>query len=225
MDEKKISNVLTLTKNRELYPSNKLREALGLSMKSAKIDFITQIVGKKPKVINMIINIFIIILLALFLTGFGYQPWWLFVIVLVIGLFITLPACFNPYWLIDKKNIEIISYSNNDFKKFGQLLNLNKKDQRIINFDDIDQAEINYRKTVRISPFDFNPDHLFLVLTLKNKEIMELDLANIDYDQLMRIIDLLNNNEIDVYDRQQIVLLMSENENLFKHFHKKWATL
>lgn len=56
------------------------------------------IVGTPVKLSHVLIGMIVVVLLSLFLTGFGYQAWWLFLIVLILGVFVTLPTCFNPYW-------------------------------------------------------------------------------------------------------------------------------
>lgn len=64
-----------------------------------------RIIGGTPiKLSHVLIGMIVVIFLSLFLTEFGYQPWWLFLIVLILGVFLTLPACFSPYWQIDSKN-------------------------------------------------------------------------------------------------------------------------
>lgn len=215
MKEAKL-NKQDLVKEHQLYPAK---------IESNSSSNNVETIGKKPKALSIFFSVVIVVLVALFLTGFGYQPWWVFAIVLILGLIVTLPVCFNSYWLINNKGIDIFSYSNNDFKKFCQLINLSKIEQREIHFGEIEQAQIVYKKNVRISPFDFNPDHLSLVLNLTNKAVIDLDLRNIEYEKLLSIVTLLNNNGVDIFDKQKIVLLLSEKKNLFNHFHKKWATL
>ncbi|WP_308556714.1 XRE family transcriptional regulator [uncultured Lactobacillus sp.] len=205
-----------LIKNHQLYPAK-------VASDSSLNDM--EMIGKKPSVLSIFLSIVIVVLVALLFTGFGYQPWWVLAIVLVLGLIVTLPVCFNSYWLINDKEIKIFSYSNNDLKKFSQLINLTKMEPRKISFNEIEQAQLIYKKNVRISPFDFNPDRLSLVLNLKNNEVIDLDLREIKYDNLLNIINLLNGNGVDVFDKQEILLLLSEKKNLFNHFHKKWATL
>ncbi|WP_230318831.1 hypothetical protein [Lactobacillus crispatus] len=56
------------------------------------------IVGTPVKLSHVLIGIIVVIFLSLFLTGFSYQPWWLFLIVLILGVFVTLPTCFSSYW-------------------------------------------------------------------------------------------------------------------------------
>ena len=125
-----------------------------------------QTVGNKPHILSLVLGTIFVVFLALFVTGFDYQPWWVFAIVLILGLGITFPACFNQYWSVDKKQITITSYSNNDFKKLAQLFNLTSKYQTIINLSNVQEAAIVYRKIVRLSSFNFNPDHLLLGITL-----------------------------------------------------------
>lgn len=159
-------------------------------------------------------------------TGFGYQPWWLFIITLILGLVVTLPACYSNYfWSMNYDQIILVSYNQNDFKKLLQILKIKKKKQRRINYEQIKNVEVVYTKIVRISPFNFNPDCLYLSLNLKNGEIIKLDLGNTSFNELNSIYQLLNHNNIDVLDKQKILLTLKNNENLFNHFHKKWATL
>ncbi|WP_283593942.1 hypothetical protein [Lactobacillus gallinarum] len=62
-----------------------------------------QTVGNKPHILSLVLGTIFVVFLALFVTGFGYQPWWVFAIILILGLSITFPACFNQYWSVDKK--------------------------------------------------------------------------------------------------------------------------
>ena len=118
-----------------------------------------------------------------------------------------------------------MSYSSNDAMKLMQLLHIKKIYTKSYLFENITNAEITYRKKVRISPLDFNPDFFKLNLTV-NKKVIQLELGNIQAKDLIEIVTILNNHGIAVYDRQQIVWLLKENKNLFNHFHNgKWASL
>lgn len=44
------------------------------------------IVGTPVKLSHVLIGMIVVVLLSLFLTGFGYQAWWLFLIVLILGV-------------------------------------------------------------------------------------------------------------------------------------------
>lgn len=155
---------------------------------------------------HVLIGIIVVIFLSLFLTGFGYQPWWLFLIVLILGVFVTLPTCFSSYWQIDSKNITSITYDSNDALKLLQLLGL--------------------RKNLRLSPVDFNPDYLDLILDLNKGTKVTLSLGSIDYQKLDSILTLLEDKDIAVHDKQGVQQLLKENKNLFNHFHRKeWTSL
>ncbi|TVV15532.1 hypothetical protein FOF66_05730 [Lactobacillus gasseri] len=141
-------------------------------------------------------------------------------------IFITLPTYFNSYWRINKEEVKITSYSNNDGIKLMQLLGLHKKDEQVIKLANIGNAEIVYKKNIRISLVDFNPDYLNLYLDTKDGQKYILSLGNIDYQKLATIIQFLKDNQIELIDKQGIVQLLRENKNLFTHFHnKKWTAV
>ncbi len=149
------------------------------------------VIGKPVKINHVLIGAAAIVILSLFVTGFGYLPWWVFLIVLILGIFITLPTCFNSYWRINEEEVKITSYSNNDAVKLMQLLGLHKKDEQVIKLANIENAEIIYKKNIRISPVDFNPDYLNLYLDTKDGQKYTLSLGNIDYQKFATIIQLL----------------------------------
>ena len=184
------------------------------------------VIGKPVKISHVLIGAAAIVILSLFVTGFGYLPWWVFLIVLILGIFITLPTCFNSYWRINNEKVKITYYSNNDAIKLMQLLGLHKKDEQVIKLSNIENAEIIYKKNIRISPVDFNPDYLNLYLKTKDGNSCTLPLRNIDYQKLDTIIQFLKENQIELIDKQGIVQLLRENKNLFTHFHnKKWTAV
>ena len=150
------------------------------------------VIGKPVKISHVLIGAAAIVILSLFVTGFGYLPWWVFLIVLILGIFITLPTCFNSYWRINNEKVKITSYSNNDAIKLMQLLGLHKKDEQVIKLANIENTEIIYKKNIRISPVDFNPDYLNLYLDTKDGQKYTLSLGNIDYQKLDTIIQFLN---------------------------------
>ena len=184
------------------------------------------VIGKPVKISHVLIGAAAIVILSLFVTGFGYLPWWVFLIVLILGIFITLPTCFNSYWRINNEKVKITSYSNNDAIKLMQLLGLHKKDEQVVKLSNIENAKIAYKKNIRISPVDFNTDYLNLYLKTKDGNSCTLPLRNIDYQKLDTIIQFLKENQIELIDKQGIVQLLRENKNLFTHFHnKKWTAV
>lgn len=182
-------------------------------------------VGHKVNILHVILGLVLVILVSLFMTGFGYQPWWVLGLIILVGIFITLPTCFSGYWQINKNGITVLSYSSNDVMKLMQLLHIKKIYTKSYLFENITKAEITYRKKVRISPIDFNPDFFKLNLTVNNK-VIQLELGNIQAKDLVEIVAIFNTHGVAVYDRQQIIGLLKENKNLFNHFHNgKWASL
>ncbi|MCR1914203.1 hypothetical protein CWE03_01080 [Lactobacillus johnsonii] len=182
-------------------------------------------IGKPVKISHVLLGVILVVLLSLFVTGFGYLPWWIFLIVLILGIFITLPTCFSSYWSIDKKRIKIITYSDKDIIKLMQLLGLKKKYTQIIDLNQIKTAEIRYTKNVRMSPVDFNPDYLTLYLQDEKNKAYSLSLGKISYQQIELILQFLKENQIEIIDKQGIVSLLKNNIDLFTHFHKKWTAI
>lgn len=201
---------------RQLYPANNS----GFSNLDKSVT-----VGHKVNILHVILGLVLVILVSLFMTGFGYQPWWVLGLIILVGIFITLPTCFSGYWQINKNGITVLSYSSNDVMKLMQLLHIKKIYTKSYLFENITKAEITYRKKVRISPIDFNPDFFKLNLTVNNK-VIQLELGNIQAKDLVEIVAIFNTHGVAVYDRQQIVGLLEENKSLFNHFHNgKWASL
>lgn len=182
-------------------------------------------VGKPVKISHVLLGVILIVLLSLFVTGFGYLPWWIFLIVLIVGIFITLPTCFSSYWSIDNNRIKIITYSDKEIIKLMQLLGLKKKYMQIIDLNQIKTAEIRYTKNVRISPVDFNPDYLTLYLKDNENRTYSLSLGKISYQKIELILQFLKENQIEIIDKQGIVSLLKNNVDLFTHFHKKWTAI
>ncbi|PEG86217.1 MULTISPECIES: hypothetical protein [unclassified Lactobacillus] len=150
-----------------------------------------RIIGGTPiKLSHVLIGMIVVIFLTLFLAEFGYQPWWLFLIVLILGVFLTLPTCFSSYWQIDSKNITSITYDSNDALKLLQLLGLRKKDKQIINLSEIKNASVVYLKNLRLSPIDFDLDYLDLILDLNKGTKVTLSLGSIEYHKLDSILTL-----------------------------------
>lgn len=179
--------------------------------------------GKEPKISRMIVSILAVVLICLLFTGFGYQPWWVFVIVLILGLVITLPACFNSYWSMNYNIISVISYSKNDAIKLLQLLKIKPKFKKEIKYDQIKAAQVVYKKILRVGLFNFNPDSLLLSLKLKDGEIIELDLGNCNFDTLNNIYQILNYHDVKVEDKQDIWLALKNDKNLYRYFHQNGA--
>ncbi|WP_297818398.1 hypothetical protein [uncultured Lactobacillus sp.] len=222
-------NDFNLLKDGKLYlafnKQKRLDEYLNLNSKELTHPN-TIAIGRQPRISHVIWGILAVVFVSLLFTGFGYQPWWIFLLVLVIGLLITLPVCFrDKYWLMNNSDISIYSYSQNGIVKLLQLLKLRKKSEKTIKYSQIQEAEVIYIKIPRISPFNFNPDTLAIFLTLNDGKRVKLNLDHITFNELQAIYQILNFNNINVFDRQKVLTTLGNNENLFDHFHQKWAAV
>lgn len=179
------------------------------------------LVGNRISKVRIVCSIIAVIFISVFLTGFGYQPFWLFILVLFIGLFLTLPACFNDYWLIYNDRIVIHNFSKYSFIKLAQLLGLIKMDLVVLKFDDIKSAELEYVTKKRISPFDITGDYFWIHFDLKNETKVTLPVTKDLSSKIPDFVQLLNEHNIIFNDQQQIVKLILQHEDLFTHFNLK----
>jgi len=178
-------------------------------------------VGNRVRLSRVLLSIIFVVFVSLFVSGFGYQPLWVFIIVMLLGLFLTLPACFQDYWIINDDSIEIVSFSKNMLVKFGQLLNSVSRNKRVIEYKEINSVELIYAKRGRISPFDINPDYFKIKFQLKNSEVISLNIDNDLADNLANFTEKLSNMGIKIIDQQNILQLISKDENLYEYFNRK----
>lgn len=177
-------------------------------------------VGNKVTWKRIIGTIIVVILVSALFTGFGYQPFWIFLIVLVFGLTVTLPACFNSYWVIYGNNLKIFSFLKNDLVKLGQLLRLKKMDIKQINYSDIREAEFKYQKKQRVSPFDISHDFFKINFKLKNGQVISLPIEPSLTANLTDFQRLLERNGVKVTDSQHIISILNNGNSLFEHFNQ-----
>lgn len=219
---------IELIKNQQLYPHQDLtrkivqlsKQKFNSTQSTLKSDFYF---GQPIKLSRVITSIIFIIFISLLFTGFGYQPFWVFLLVLSIGLLITLPSCFNNYWLIGKNGIKIIEFSTFGITKLAQLLHLTAISQKEISYQEIDHINISYQKRIRNSPFDINPDIFQLVCTLKNSQRLSIDINASLERNLPDLVIELNYQGIDVYDPEKVLLALVQKENLFQKFNPTYS--
>ncbi|WP_334351702.1 hypothetical protein [Companilactobacillus sp. HBUAS56257] len=215
---------IELIKNKQLYPPRTLTKKIiqlakqPITVTQPALEKNFQF-GQTIKLRRVIISIIFIIFVSLLFTGFGYQPFWIFLLVVLIGLFVTLPSCFNDYWLINEKNIKAIEFNNLGIIKLAQLLHLAPMPQRVISYSEIDHINIFYHKRIRTSPFDINPDVFQLTCTLKNNQELTINVNAKLEEELIDLVDELNYQNIAVYDQQKIILALSKSKNLFQNFN------
>ncbi|KRN99723.1 hypothetical protein [Companilactobacillus kimchiensis] len=209
-----------------LYPNDKLRQSIydlvpeKRSLRKFESKFETgQLVGNKVSFTRTAFTIVFIIFISALFTGFGYQPMWVLSLVLVLGIGLTLPACFHSYWIIKNDRIETDDFNQYDFIKIFQLLGLVSKKQATYKYDQIKKASLEYKLHTRISPFDIQADYFRINLTLQNNEIISLGIDSKLATDLSDFISLLNHQGINVSDQQQVLQVIDHGENLFEHFN------
>lgn len=217
-----------LIKSKQLYPNKALAQKI-IQFSKQKVSLTPPVVaddfqfGQPIKLKRVIFSIILIIFVSLLFTGFGYQPFWVFLLVLLIGLFVTLPSCFNDYWVINRNGLKINTFSSSGTTKLAQLLHIIPITQRTIPYQDIDHINIIYRTIPRTSPFDINPDIFQLVCTLKNNRELSIDL-NVSFEEnLLNLVTIFTYQGVDVYDQQKILLALTKKENLFQKFNPKFS--
>lgn len=109
------------------------------------------LVGNKYNGKKGLLFLIVWLLISLLFTGFGYQPFWIFLIIFSIGIFVVFPTTFNDYCVMENNGIYIKKYSNNDLRKLIEMLT-NHKISKKINYDSILSAKIIYKKK-----YDYHP--------------------------------------------------------------------
>ncbi|WP_125605745.1 helix-turn-helix domain-containing protein [Lapidilactobacillus bayanensis] len=176
---------------------------------------------KKPRIVGKTFNykkgiLFLIswILIALFLTGFGYQPLWVFILVMLIGIVLVLPTIFSDYWIIDQKFIEIHQFDHHPLLKIIELITGLKNPQRIP-YTEIDTFEIIYNSKVRLSPFDLNPDYFYVAVNYHNQTI-DLNLDTSPKEFLPQFASFLSRQGIQIVDKSNIITLLVTDTPLYE---------
>ena len=175
------------------------------------------LVGNKYNGKNGLLFLIVWLLISLLFTGFGYQPFWIFLIIFSMGIFVVLPTIFNDYWVIESDGISIKKYSNNDLRKLIDLLT-NKKTSKKINYDGLLSAEIIYEKKVRLSPFDFGFDMFYLQISSEDGQY------NLNFDAsvknfLPQFMMFLKRHGIEVIDDHNVIELLISGRSLYDFFN------
>lgn len=174
--------------------------------------------GSKPSVLKILIGVITVGIISGLFTGFGYQPLWLFVLVLIIGLLIVLPIFFNEYWIIGKFEIIGTFFDKNEIKKVLQLLNLKKKYVKSVKYSDVSKAELIYKPKKRMSPFDFTGDYFYMIFDMSTGEKQALNLEKMDSSRLESFVFFLSSKNMIVEDQSGVLEALGHHENLFEHF-------
>ncbi|RRK11641.1 XRE family transcriptional regulator [Lactiplantibacillus garii] len=159
------------------------------------------------------------LLISLFFTGFGYQPWWLFALVFGLGLVVVVPVAVNDYWIITTRGIELYSYSDKLGLKLRQLVS-GHPEKVTFDYAQLQRVTLRYQVRQRPSPFDFNPDLFQLVLTTTGmSRSVNLNAQVPDY--LPQLIGLLTRKGVSVLDEQSILPVIVSGRSVYEYFHEK----
>ncbi|MFK4566505.1 helix-turn-helix domain-containing protein [Enterococcus sp. UD-01] len=176
------------------------------------------LVGSKYNLKKGFLFLVVWLFISLLFTGFGYQPFWLFLLIFIIGILVVFPTTFNDYWIIENDGIRIKNFSKKDFPKLIQLLSNNRTTIKI-EYSDIISAKIVYKTKQRFSPFDFSFDMFYLQICSKDK------IYNLNFDSsvkkfLPQFVTFLKRHGINVIDDNNIVELLISDKSLYEHFNK-----
>lgn len=181
---------------------------------------------KKPQVVGKIYNLkkgilFCIVwtCFSLLLTGFGYQPFWLFSAIIFISLLLVFPIIFSDYWIINQQDIMVHQFSRNPILKIIECIK-NSSTQIKIPYSEIESIEIIYTKKIRASAFDSSPDYFYLLVTYNNQTTkLYLDIYAKRF--LPQFIAFLSRQRITIIDKSEIIELLVSDTSLYQHFNEK----
>jgi len=178
------------------------------------------VVGRKVHWRRLIVDFVLWTVTCLLLTGFGYQPWWLFGGIFLCGIILVIPVDFDDYWIVEKTQIRFVQYDRRSLHKFLQVLGLAHKTISKIPYTMIDNSELLYNKRQRM-PFDWYPDNFGLRLYLKDQRQIYLPLKQNFTQYLPQFILSLKKKGIVTGDAQQLQTAIMNKENLYTYMEKR----
>lgn len=177
----------------------------------------TYLVGKKFHYQTGIVFVISWFLISCFFTGFGYQPFGLFMLIFLLGIFLVLPTLFGDYWVIEKEHLTLSQYSNQSLTKVLQLV-FKQPPEIQISYSEIISLEIIHHPKMRLSPFDISPDIFYLKINhQKGEEILPLYQETKKF--LPQFINFSKRQGILVIDECQVIDSLIANEELQSHSH------
>lgn len=182
------------------------------------------VIGKKYKPINFFLFSLIWLMITLFLTGFGYQPFGVVLLVLGLGIFFVLPTIVKDYWIIDQNGLKTYCYPKSSIKKLFRIMQslLGKHTSQInISYKEIFSLEMVYIRRVRVSPFDINPDLFFIRLIKKSGESIDLPISNDFFQYIPQAMSYIEKRGIIIIDSNDLVAAIVNNENIFEYMNVK----
>lgn len=174
------------------------------------------VVGRRFSWSQVLLAITVWTLFSLFVTGFGYQPWWLFTVIQAWGIVMVIPLVFKDYWVIELDGISVTKFSSNPLKKLLQLVN-HQPLERIM-YADIKVATLCYHAKNPTSPFDFWRDTLTLHLENGSQQI-DLPVEVSSGRFLPQLMAFLSRQHVQVNDSQRVIETLLSKGNLYESYH------
>lgn len=162
-------------------------------------------VGKNFTHKKFVSFIVIWLICSLFLTGFGYQSFWLFLLVFCIGLFTILPTIFSDYWIIDREEIKVKIYNKKNLNKMKSLFS-SQNDLLKINYKDIKYVSLIRENRAIFSPFDTSERYYdYIVFYVDGSEEVKVNIGNTAKDYLPQFIIFLERKNIMINDENEVL--------------------
>lgn len=179
------------------------------------------VMGKKTSIFRVIVFLISWLFISLFLTGFGYQPFIMLLIIFTVGVIFVLPIIIDDYWILDKKGIYIQKYPISSLKRLKKIMKILRSNNGniFVLYSDMRMFELNYTKKNRFSPFDINPDYFYIKITTFKGEEYNLKVLPNFVHYLPQIVSYLDKKNIMILDDSNIVEAILKKENLFEYMH------
>lgn len=180
------------------------------------------IMGKRNSISRVIIFLVIWLFVSLIFTGFGFQPFIIWMIVFLIGLIFILPIIVDDYWILEKNGIAIQEYPKSSITRLKKIVQTLKSDHGIvfIPYSEITKFELIYQNIDRFSPFDYRADDFFIKLTTNEENTYSLQITPNVVQYLPQILSYLAKKEISIFDDSNLADAIIKKENLFEYMHK-----
>ncbi|MDO4775686.1 MAG: hypothetical protein Q4A10_07715 [Aerococcaceae bacterium] len=156
--------------------------------------------------IKVIAFLFFWLVLTLLLTGFGYQPLWLGVAIYIVGAATTFSLVFDTciefsddYMLVKAKKLP------NQLTK--------------VHYQDVQYAQLKYVGRQRYSPFDINPDSVFLDIYTQSGEPLRVDVSDMTNQQLKEMLMFLIYKQVTIKESEQVLSALLLNKSLYELAH------
>lgn len=175
------------------------------------------VIGKVKSNIRAAVAVVIAIFVALLMTGFGYQPIWITIMIAIVAILLFVPFSNSDYWMINEHNIEAHRYSDLMLDKAIQIL-LNRNSSTIYEYKDIQSITINYVNKQHFSGLDINPDMFTLVIKISDG-VETVSISKNAVDDLPMLTEFWSDQGIVISDERHVIDAIKSHKNLYSAMH------